>query len=116
MAGLRPPHGSAVVDLHLRGPQRVALTGPNGVGKTSVLRCIAGETAPLEGSAEVFVPFRHLPQNLRLLEDSTSVLENVRRFAPTTTPSTSRPVRSPAESGGGPPWPACCWPNQLPSC
>lgn len=90
VAGLRPPHGSAVVDLHLRGPQRVALTGPNGVGKTSVLRCIAGETTPLEGSAEVFVPFRHLPQNLRLLEDSASVLENVRRFAPTTTPAQAR--------------------------
>ena len=86
VTALRPPHGTAVVDLHLRGPQRVALTGPNGVGKTSTLRCIAGETRPVEGCADVSVPFRYLPQSLRLLDDGASVLENVQRFAPTTTP------------------------------
>ncbi len=90
VTGLRPVHGAAVVDLFLRGPQRVALTGPNGVGKTSVLRCITGEEEPRAGTIEVNVPLRHLPQNLQLLDDAASVLENVQHFAPTTTPAQVR--------------------------
>ncbi|MFI5427553.1 hypothetical protein [Aeromicrobium sp. UC242_57] len=40
---LRPPHGSVTLDLDIRGPERIALTGANGTGKTSALRTIIGE-------------------------------------------------------------------------
>lgn len=85
VTGLRPAHGTAVADIFLRGPQRLAVTGPNGIGKTSLLRCIVGEETPAEGTVKLSVPFRYLPQNLHLLDDGATVLENVRRFAPTTT-------------------------------
>ncbi|GAB3047377.1 ABC-F family ATP-binding cassette domain-containing protein [Sediminivirga luteola] len=85
-AGLRAPHGTAWqerrLDLSVCGPERIALTGPNGIGKTSLLRCLAGETEPAEGSAEVLVPMRYLPQRLDLLDPDANVIDNVRRFAP----------------------------------
>lgn len=87
---LRPVHGSATLDLVLRGPQRVALTGPNGVGKTSLLRCLAGEESASSGEGQILVPHRLLPQNLGLLDPELSVLENVRRSAPQADPTRIR--------------------------
>jgi ATPase subunit of ABC transporter with duplicated ATPase domains len=71
------------VDLVIRGPERVALLGANGAGKSSLLRLIAGEPTPATGTVHVGVAgVRHLPQRLDLLDDDLSVLDNVRRFAP----------------------------------
>jgi ATPase subunit of ABC transporter with duplicated ATPase domains len=71
------------VDLVIRGPERVALLGPNGAGKTTLLRIIAGEQAPAAGAVKVGVAgTRYLPQRLDVLDDTASVLENVRRLAP----------------------------------
>ncbi|GAB3650480.1 ABC-F family ATP-binding cassette domain-containing protein [Glycomyces tarimensis] len=61
------------VDLHLRGPERIGLTGDNGSGKTTLLRAIA-EAAR--------VPHGFLTQRLEFLDDEASVLDNVRRHAP----------------------------------
>ncbi len=36
-------------DLHLRAGDRVAIIGPNGVGKTTLLRCVVGQEAPDAG-------------------------------------------------------------------
>ncbi|RLV55793.1 ABC transporter ATP-binding protein [Aeromicrobium phragmitis] len=88
--GLAAAHGEAMLDLDLRGPERVALTGRNGIGKTSLLRAITGSEEPSGGTVEVFVPWRYLPQNLRLLEPELTVVENVRRFAPDADPTTIR--------------------------
>jgi ABC-type multidrug transport system ATPase subunit len=40
-------------DLELRGGDRVALCGPNGSGKTTILRCIAGTVTATRGRIEV---------------------------------------------------------------
>lgn len=40
-------------DLELARGQRVALRGPNGSGKTTILRCVAGTLAPTVGSVRV---------------------------------------------------------------
>lgn len=81
--GLRPGYGRLrEADLHLRGPERVALVGRNGAGKTSLLRTIAGDLAPLAGEARTYVPLRFLPQRLDVLDEELSVAANVARAAP----------------------------------
>ncbi|GAA3446060.1 ABC-F family ATP-binding cassette domain-containing protein [Planomonospora venezuelensis] len=83
VTGLRTAGGTTVAELVVRGPERIALLGPNGSGKTTLLRTVAGELEPAEGSVEVGVPgVGYLPQRLDLLDDSLSVVGNVRRFAP----------------------------------
>ncbi|MER7621900.1 ABC-F family ATP-binding cassette domain-containing protein [Streptomyces sp. NPDC126503] len=76
--------------FELRGPERIALIGRNGTGKTTLLRTIAGELAPVSGEVEARVPLRFLPQRLDVLDDGLSVVENVARFAPAATPNAIR--------------------------
>ncbi|GGL25413.1 ABC-F family ATP-binding cassette domain-containing protein [Planomonospora parontospora] len=86
VTGLRTASGTLVEELVVRGPERVALTGPNGSGKTTLLRTVVGELEPVEGAVAVGVPgVRYLPQRLDLLDDGLSVVDNVRRFAPSAT-------------------------------
>jgi ATPase subunit of ABC transporter with duplicated ATPase domains len=61
------------IGLHIRGPERIAVTGDNGSGKTTLLRAIA-EAAR--------VPHGFLTQRLELLDEEASVLDNVRAAAP----------------------------------
>ncbi|MYT89642.1 ATP-binding cassette domain-containing protein [Streptomyces sp. SID8359] len=78
-----PPYGPPLRgELVVRGPERIALTGRNGAGKTALLRTIAGELAPLSGEATALLPLGFLPQRLDSLDDSRSVAENVKRSAP----------------------------------
>jgi ATPase subunit of ABC transporter with duplicated ATPase domains len=98
---LPPPDVAPPLDeLIVRGPERIALTGPNGAGKTTLLRAfvslaelpgvtVRSVTGPGTGSgtgagAETgsTAAVGYLPQRLDLLDDSLSVLENVRRAAP----------------------------------
>ncbi|WP_017595517.1 ABC-F family ATP-binding cassette domain-containing protein [Nocardiopsis potens] len=83
--GLRLRTGRRIEDLQVSGPERIALTGRNGTGKTTLLRTVTGELAPAEGRAEVHVPMRHLPQRLDLLDGSLSIAENVARLNPQAT-------------------------------
>ncbi|GAB3223092.1 ATP-binding cassette domain-containing protein [Glycomyces halotolerans] len=69
------------IDLHLRGPERVGLTGDNGSGKTTLLRAVA-EAAR--------VPHGFLTQRLELLDDDATVLDNVRSLAPDADPTLLR--------------------------
>lgn len=84
--------GEPLAELVVRGPERIALLGANGSGKTTLLRRIADGTGGGIGGAVrgvngsngggVGVPVGYLPQRLDLLDDGLSVLDNVRRFAP----------------------------------
>ncbi|HET8600010.1 MAG TPA: ABC-F family ATP-binding cassette domain-containing protein [Segeticoccus sp.] len=74
------------LSIHLRGPERVALAGPNGSGKTTAVRTLLGQLPPRAGRVELRVPARLLPQRLTLLDEDLSVVDNVRRLAPQTSP------------------------------
>jgi len=76
------PAAAALDELIVRGPERIALTGPNGAGKTTLLRAIAG-LAPRPGvGVRLGAVVGYLPQRLDLLDDSLSVVDNVRAAAP----------------------------------
>lgn len=78
-----PPYGPPLHgELVVRGPERIALSGRNGAGKTALLRTVAGELAPLSGEATALLPLGFLPQRLDSLVDALSVAENVKRSAP----------------------------------
>ncbi|MER5849185.1 ATP-binding cassette domain-containing protein [Streptomyces sp. NPDC002012] len=80
---LRPRFGRLYEgNLHVHGPERIALVGRNGAGKTTLLRTLTGELAPLSGEARTFVPLRFLPQRLDVLDEELSVAANVTRMAP----------------------------------
>lgn len=55
--GLKRDFGSREIvrslTLHLEPGMRAALSGPNGSGKTTVLRCIAGTLLPTEGRIQI---------------------------------------------------------------
>lgn len=87
---VRLPHGEAVVDLDLRGPERMAVLGRNGVGKTTLLRTIVGSVAPLGGTVDLRVPARYLPQRLDLLDPTLTIAQNVARTAPEATETDRR--------------------------
>ncbi|MFQ6397172.1 ABC-F family ATP-binding cassette domain-containing protein [Nocardia sp. KC 131] len=62
------------VRLRVSGPERIALTGRNGIGKTTLLHGIA-EAPPK-------VAWRMLPQRLDVFDERLSVFENVAAAAP----------------------------------
>jgi ATPase subunit of ABC transporter with duplicated ATPase domains len=62
------------VTLRVTGPERIALTGRNGTGKTTLLYRIA--------AAPPKVPWRMLPQRLDIIDERLSVFENVASTAP----------------------------------
>jgi ATPase subunit of ABC transporter with duplicated ATPase domains len=71
------------VSLRLVGPERVALVGPNGCGKTTLLRLITGELTPAAGVVRVGVErVNCLDQRAALLRPERSVLENFRACNP----------------------------------
>ncbi|WP_409496360.1 ABC-F family ATP-binding cassette domain-containing protein [Amycolatopsis sp. cmx-11-12] len=79
------PRFGPPVNLHVMGPERIALVGPNGSGKTTLLRTITGELPPRSGEVGLFVPARLLPQRLDVLDDTLSIVDNVRQVAPSLT-------------------------------
>ncbi|MFT2750132.1 ABC-F family ATP-binding cassette domain-containing protein [Clavibacter sp. Sh2036] len=76
----------------LRGPERIAITGANGVGKSTLLAQLVGapdaREHPLPDTRAVALTDRiaYLPQGRDGLDDDRTVLENVRRAAPDVPP------------------------------
>jgi ATPase subunit of ABC transporter with duplicated ATPase domains len=73
---------AALANLIVRGPERIALTGPNGAGKTTLLRAIAGLAERPGITVRLGAVTGYLPQRLDILDDSLSVVDNVRATAP----------------------------------
>ncbi len=75
--------GGHGISLTIRGPERIALLGANGIGKSTLLQVLAGELAPDEGSVRRGAGrIAHLSQRLDLLDPARSVAENFADFAP----------------------------------
>jgi ATPase subunit of ABC transporter with duplicated ATPase domains len=74
------------IDLSIRGPERIALTGPHGAGKSTLLRIIAGDLQP-EAGALVRADGRsaYLSQRLDLLNPDHTVSQSLAGFAPSLT-------------------------------
>ncbi|MEV6602971.1 ABC-F family ATP-binding cassette domain-containing protein [Kutzneria sp. NPDC051319] len=71
------------VSLSIRGPERIALLGANGVGKSTLMRVAAGLEEPAHGvltRADGRVAY--LSQRLDLLDPELSTADNLRAFAP----------------------------------
>jgi ATP-binding cassette subfamily F protein 3 len=67
-------------DLEIERGERVALIGPNGVGKTTLLKTMMGELAPLSGHLELGhnVRFGYYAQAHEGLNGANTVLEEIR--------------------------------------
>ncbi|MGW0103355.1 ATP-binding cassette domain-containing protein, partial [Nocardia sp. NPDC003354] len=81
--GDRDVFGDRGVDLTVRGPERIALTGANGTGKSTLLRLVDGNLEPQGGDirrADGRVAY--LSQRLDLLDEGRTVAENFAAWAP----------------------------------
>lgn len=72
----------APLDLTMTGPERIAVTGPNGVGKTTLLRLISGELVPTSGTVERPVGAALLDQKAAVLRPEETLVEAWLRLNP----------------------------------
>ncbi|WP_298404557.1 ABC-F family ATP-binding cassette domain-containing protein [uncultured Chloroflexus sp.] len=89
VVGYHGPHGDGkpllrADDLTIRRGERVGLLGPNGCGKTTLLRTLIGQLPPLQGVARFGHEVRvgYYAQGHDVLEWNNTVLEEVLRVAP----------------------------------
>lgn len=68
--------------LTMTGPERVAITGANGRGKTTLLDLIVGRLAPVSGRVVPGVASAYLDQTVSLLAPEQSLRDNFQRLNP----------------------------------
>lgn len=78
----REPHRHLFshLNMDIKRGERVCIVGPNGVGKTTLLRMIMGELKPTEGRIKlgVNVAFGYYDQGQQMLHDNLNVIEELR--------------------------------------
>jgi len=86
------------LSLDITRGQRWAILGPNGCGKTTLLRCLLGESEPDAGRAVLGqgVAVGYFDQHLSGLDDSAQVVDAIR---PTRHPAASGPSHKAATAG-----------------
>jgi len=85
--GLVHPNGQRAlqhVSLAVRGGERVAVIGPSGAGKTSLLRVIASSLRPSEGGVETLAidPWQSTPRALRRLRGRVGLIHQAPPIPP----------------------------------
>jgi len=70
------------LEFTIVGPERVALTGRNGIGKSTVLKVVSGALAPLSGQVRVGTSTAMVDQQVAFLDPARSILENFRILNP----------------------------------
>jgi ATPase subunit of ABC transporter with duplicated ATPase domains len=70
------------LSLQVMGPERLALCGPNGVGKSSLVRLMLGELAPSSGRVLLEVRPAILDQHAAILRSGETVFQAYRRLNP----------------------------------
>ncbi|MFZ2526457.1 MAG: ABC-F family ATP-binding cassette domain-containing protein [Rhodococcus sp. (in: high G+C Gram-positive bacteria)] len=94
------PRGRRLAELHdrdhtvvVQGPERVALVGANGTGKSTLLEQLVRRTDPVPGRPHgrlLTELVGYLPQRLDGLDDAASAIANVQAVAPETPAGTIR--------------------------
>ncbi|TKK27349.1 ABC transporter ATP-binding protein [Pseudomonas sp. CFBP13528] len=74
---LDPRAPSTYLSLDLTGPVRVAVRGPNGCGKSSLLKLLAGQWHAVSGTCAVSVPCAYIDQHLTQLDDQRSIVDQL---------------------------------------
>jgi ABC-type Mn2+/Zn2+ transport system ATPase subunit len=93
-AGYGGPPAVAEVSFKLEAGQRLALLGPNGGGKTTILRALLGELRPLAGTLRIGASCGSVPQTERSrLDYPVSALEVATMGALSRLPWWRRPGR-----------------------
>jgi len=84
------PRTGTEVSIDVVGPERIAVVGPDGPGKSTLLHTLAGLIAPASGIVDLRVQARLLPQRLDVLDGELSVHDNVLARAPCVSPNAIR--------------------------
>ena len=73
------------LSMTVTGPERVVVAGPNGCGKTTLLKLITNTIKPQQGRIGLKVPFALLDQNIGLIDPTRTLQESFLRLNPTAT-------------------------------
>jgi len=69
-------------NLIIHGPAHIAINGPNGIGKTTLVKLITGELKPLSGEVYLGVDrISYLDQGVTILDSKKSLFDNIKELS-----------------------------------